>query len=128
VDRVIAPLAGGYPAPIKVEDLAELRTGEEDGRGNCRMRECGAAIDTRAAPARAELYRLGFAQRRLPGWFPLMMFASPGNFKGGCKRWPTAPAAPPPGRQAAEVHADSTSSPRSDRRRAALNPILTLFA
>src|SRR5215831_12601473 len=68
IDGVVAPFAGGDLAAVEIEDGAQLSARKENGRGNRWMCESAAAIDARAAAARAELYRLGFAQRRLPGW------------------------------------------------------------
>src|SRR5262249_49105654 len=67
IDGIVAPFPGGDLAAVKIEDRAQLGARKENSAGNGGMGESVAAIDARAA-ARAELYRLGFAQRRLPDW------------------------------------------------------------
>src|SRR5204862_6875283 len=72
VDGIVAPLAGRDLASVEIEDLVELFAGEKDSRGKCSMGESGGTQSARSmearAAARAQLYGLGFAQRRLPGW------------------------------------------------------------
>src|SRR5262245_4907949 len=67
IDGVVAPFAGGDLAAVEIEDGAQLSARKENCGGNRWMCESAAAVDARAAAARAELYRLGFAQRPLPG-------------------------------------------------------------